>query len=306
MYSLTNDCVPWVSVHPSHGDWAAKLITMTPAGHLRTCRGVTADATHRPVVSDTSSGCVKHHPRVFLWLWFLKASVCASADDLLSHTSARRQSLLSHEAFPLYFLPPTLSHPPSPSLPPTFPIFSPILHFFVHKLQSNSFLRAVLPEFNPPSLPLSAFILLWKTWLRPRPFSESELAHPSCPAPHPHDCNHHIPTQIFFFKFLRPSAIQSGPVTLLHCYRGVANCWFASFEALLCLLIAFADSCLLSLCATRLACTFSPPSPIQWRGIKGRLSFASACQHNIQQGWGNNRAKNELSHVRKDRKAKVK
>lgn len=139
-------------------------------------------------------------------------------------TSSLTPLLVDNPFFPTKHFHCTSSLPLSLTLPPTFPIFSPILHFFVHKLQSNSFLRAVLPEFNPPSLPLSAFILLWKTWLRPRPFSESELAHPSCPAPHPQDCNHNIPTQIFFFNFLRPSAIQSGPVTLLHCYRGVANC----------------------------------------------------------------------------------
>lgn len=68
------------------------------------------------------------------------------------------------------------------SLPIT-PLFSPLC-IFVSKLQSNSFLRAVLLEFNPPSLPFQPFFHCEDSWLRPGPllYGEDRLIHPpACP-----------------------------------------------------------------------------------------------------------------------------
>lgn len=98
---------------------------------------------------------------------------------------------------------------------PITPLFSPLC-IFVSKLQSNSFLRAVLLEFNPPSLPFQPFFHCEDSWLRPGPllYGDDQLIHPhacppSPPLPSPHHPTPSIPTILFYHPSIPPHVTLS-------------------------------------------------------------------------------------------------
>lgn len=105
-----------------------------------------------------------------------------------------------------------------------FHLFSPTLHFsctpnrplslsslpfcfFVPKLHPNSFLRAVLLEFNPPSLPFQPLFHCENLGSDLGPFLESRPAHPPNP---PVFCRN--PNRGHSLPFLHPFTIQPDPL----------------------------------------------------------------------------------------------
>lgn len=147
------------------------------------------------------------------------------------------------------------------------------------KLQPNSFLRAVLLEFNPPSLPFQPLFHCENLGSDLGPFLESGPAHPpnpllvfcrnpnrghSLPSLHPFTIqpNPLIPLLITFTTTLSEpwylkSILTSPPTSRV--LWGATNCWFAFSVALPATTLLFQTLCQLS-SLTRLPCTF-PPHP---------------------------------------------
>lgn len=123
-------------------DVATKLITMTPAELLRAWRGLTTDTTHQLVAAWSL---------MHAWMCELRVypESVAKSFSFFHFCRCPSHTLMLTGRLHLFFL--TLHS----SCTPIHPLSLSFLPFcvFVPKLQSNSFLRAVLLEFNPPSLP---------------------------------------------------------------------------------------------------------------------------------------------------------
>lgn len=131
-------------------DLATKLITTTPTELLRTWRGreQQTDTTHQLVAAwhtNTCSSCV------ITSVFFLDLD----RGKRLQLAPLQMASSLAHlnASRPLSLFLPRCNSGCTPTRPLSLSFLPFCVFFFVPKLQSNSFLRAVLLEFNPPSLP---------------------------------------------------------------------------------------------------------------------------------------------------------
>lgn len=148
-------------------DLATKLITMTPTELL-----------------GLEGGGSRYHPPTCGTQHMWMCEFCA-----LTWTTANSFSLCSCRWPPRSHLNAAQSPTSSPALhsscTPTHPLLLSFLPFcvFVPKLQSNSFLRAVLLEFNPPSLPFQPLFHCEKLGSDIDPFERLDpLVYPA-PAP---------------------------------------------------------------------------------------------------------------------------
>lgn len=134
-------------------DLATKLITMKPSELLKVWNGLTVHTTHRLTAMwhSTHALRVREAQHCFFFpLGSLQSNFSSSrcTRPPPSHLYAS-QPLFSPHPLP-HSIPAALSHPPHPH---THTLSLLPVSAFVPELQYNSFLRAVLLKFNPPSLP---------------------------------------------------------------------------------------------------------------------------------------------------------